>query len=527
MSRWTEYRAGKHRRASHAARWEAPSSPARPVTIDKTEPLEKQAHQIRLLLQDLGLGYSCLCLYLSSRIDLLPAEFCREFALTPDTSPPLSAPETQRILEQEIGGRFPGAFLDFNHAPLQTTLRTQAHSATLASGIPVIVVILRPEYHSLQTSSDPPASFNLDLIRQLFGPALTEDVLEDFFNTLKRKCNFPKQAEVLQQTSDRSLTSELVTAPRIYRELSSSRILTLEPITGLSLQERVQAGSSNTDLLARRLCHAWLQEVLCGNGFPVDPQPHNVVLTQDNRIVFSGCDFTVLPAAARENLWNYLMATMVDDPDRATQYLLREMLPLPNANVSGESFRSKFRQAAYFGVLAPVLGTNSNTLPQLIFQHWKTALDHGQRPKPDLLCFYRGLFSIARIAYQLSPLGDPMREGVEEVRASRTMDRLREIVDWRYWFQNSDKFATAFIGFPRMLDEALTQASAPRQFNPAMEQPNPGQPRSRGTLSSLTVVLLLAGVLLAARAGANPLTDKLPLLLLLLGGLIALRESAD
>lgn len=527
MSRWKEYRAGKHRRASHAARQEAPSSAAPPIKIDRAEPLEKQAHQIRLLLQDLGLGYSCLCLYLSSRIDVLPAEFCREFTLTSDTSAPLSVNETQRILEQEISVQFPGAFLDFNHAPFQTTLLTQAHSATLASGIPVVVVILRPEYHALQTSSEPPASFNPGLIRQLFGPILTEDVLADFFNSLTRKCDFAKQVAALQQTSDRALTSELVAVPRIYRELSSSRILTLEPIAGLPLQERLQAGSTNTDLLARRLCQAWLQEVLCGNGFPVDPRPHNVVLTQDNKIVFTGCDFSVLPVASRENLWNYLMATMVDDPDRATQYLLREMWPLSNARVSGESFRSKFRQAAYFGELAPVLGTNSNALPQLIFQHWKTALEHGQRPKPDLLCFYRGLFSIARIAYELSPSGDLMREGVEEVRASRTMDQLREIVDSRYWFQNSDKFATAFIGLPKIFDEALTHASAPRQFNPGMERPDSSQPRSRGTLSSLTVVLLLAAVLLAARAGANPLTDKLPLLLLLLGGLMALRETAD
>lgn len=423
--------------------------------------------------------------------------------------------------------QFPGALLDFNHAPFQTTLLTQAHSATLASGIPVVVIILRPEYHALQTSSDPLASFNPDLIRQLFGPVLTEDVLADFFITLRRKCNFAKQAEASQQRSDPALTSELVATPRIYRELSSSRIMTLEPIAGLPLQERVQAGPGNTDLLARRLCQAWLQDVLCGNGFPVDPQPHNVVLTQENKIVFTGCDFTALPAATRENLWNYLMATMVDDPDRATQYLLREMWPLPNAKASGEGFRSKFRQAAYFGVLAPVLGTNSNALSQLIFQHWKTALEHGQRPKPDLLCFYRGLFSIARIAYQLSPLGDPMREGVEEVRASRTMDQLREIVDWRYWFQNSDKFATAFIGLPKILDEALTHASAPQQFSPTVERRDASPSRSHGTLSSLSVVLLLAAVLFAARAGANPLADKLPLLLLLLGGLIALRESAD
>lgn len=479
-------------------------------------------------MQELGLGYSCLCLYLSSRIDLLPAEFCREFALAPDASPPLPPGQALSIVNQEVTAHFPGAFLDFNDVPLRTTLLGQVHTANLASGIPVVVMVLRPEYHALQSSSEPLPSFNAALVQQLVGPAITEDVFEDFFNALRRKSNFTKQAECLENTTNTTFPDEVIATRRIYRELSSSRVLTLEPAAGVPLQERVQAGPCNTDVLARRLCQAWLQQALCGNGFPVDPQPHNVIVTADDKILFTGCDFAVLPAATKDNLWNYLMATLVDDPDRATQYLMREMWALPNMKVSAESFRSNFRQAAYFGVLAPLLGTNSNALSQLIFQHWKTALQHGQRPKTALLCFYRGLFSIARIAYQFSPLGDPMREGVEEVRAYKTMDQVREIADWRYWFQNSDKLATAFITFPKIMDDALSHASEPRQFNPSPEHPDHSAQRSRGSLSALTVMLLLAAVLLASRSpGASALADKLPLLLLLLGGFMALRESAD
>ena len=523
MSRWADYRAGRHRRASHVAAREEPAQ--RP---DETAPQEKRAHQARMALEQMGLGYSCLSLYLSSRIDLLNAEYCREFALTPDCAPPLPAAETQKIIEQELGNQAPGAFLEFNYDPLRSTLLGHYHSAKLASGIPVVVVILRPEYFAVQTSSGVPPSFNRALVQQICGPELGEDVFFDFFGALQRKANFVRQAEILESMAGDNSLTELLSIPQVYRELSTTRLMTLEPMEGIRLAPTAQNGHGNTDLLARRLCQVWLQQALCGQGFPVDPQPHNILLTEDNRILFIGCDLSTLSSNTRDNLWNYMMATIVDDPDRATLYLLREMYPQPKVRVDGQDFRSKFRQAAYFGALASVLGTNSNALPQLIFQHWKTALEHGQIPKPHLLCFYRGLFAVARIAHGLSPLGDPMREGLEEVRAWKTVEQVREIADWRYWYQNTDKFATAFMNMPKILDDALTRASVPPQSSPVLDKPETHPRRRVGALSSVAVLVALAAVIFASRSQATSLfSEKFALLLLLLAGLLALKDFGD
>jgi len=524
MSRWADYRAGRHRRASHAVWQEEPATAQRP---DETAPLEIRAHQARMTLERMGPGYSCFSLYLSSRIDLLNGEYCREFALTPDCAPPLSTAETQRIIEQEIGTHSPSLFLEFNYDPLRSTLLAQYHSARLASGIPVIVVILRPEYYALQTSSSVPPSFNMAPVQQMCGLELSRDVFFDFFGALRRKANFVRQAEILESMAGNSPPSELLSVPRVYRELSTSRLMTLEPKEGMPLATAAQNGHCNTDLLARRFCQAWLQQVLCGQGFPVDPQPHNILVTDDNRILFTGCDLTTLSLNAQDNLWNYMMATIVDDPDRATLYLLREMYPLPNMRVDGQDFRSKFRQAAYFGALAPVLGTNSNALPQLIFQHWKTALEHGQSPKPDLLCFYRGLFAVARIAHGLSALGDPMREGVEEVRASKTVEQVREIADWRYWYQNSDKFATALINLPKIMDDALTRASVPPPSTPVLDKPEASPRRKGSALFSVTLLAALAAVVFMHPQAASPITEKFALLVIFLAGLMALKDFRD
>src|SRR5215469_1564860 len=108
-----EHYKGQHRRMSHAFRRKA-SPPDPSFGGDGNVSIDEQARRARRLLQELGLGYSCLALYLSSRIDLLPAEFCREFALTPDVSPPVPVAEVERRIEEEIHAATKGIFAEFD-----------------------------------------------------------------------------------------------------------------------------------------------------------------------------------------------------------------------------------------------------------------------------------------------------------------------------------------------------------------------------------------------------------------------------
>jgi predicted unusual protein kinase regulating ubiquinone biosynthesis (AarF/ABC1/UbiB family) len=526
MSRWTEYRGGQRRRVSHAYRREAAPS-ASPFIVNRNASLEEQAKQIRGRLQELGLGYSCLALYLSSRIDLLPAEFCREFAFTPDSSPPLSVSELQQTLEDEFSAGAKGTFAEFNPTPTHSTLLTHSYVAKLANGVQVIMTILRPECSALRSGPEVPQSFNKTIAQAYCGSAVDDAVFLDFFASLRRKCDFTAQRETLESMAYDGAGCEVSRSRRIYRELCTNRIITFEPLKGLSIEEVTRSGACNTDVLARTLCQAWLYQALRGNGFAVDPQPHNVTLV-DNAVLFTTCEFLDLPPGAKENLWNYFMATMGDDPDKAARYLLREMWPSRRAKVDSETFRSKFRQSAYFGALEPILGTNSNALAQLIFQHWKTASEYGYAPKPHLLCFYRGMFSIARIAQRLSPLGDPLREGMEEVRGDRIMGQMTEMVDWRYWFQNSDKFATALVTLPRILDDALTRASAPNQSDPTLDERSRPKTRTASRTPDVMMILIFVAMLLLLQSSnVNPLMEKLGLLLVFLAGLIALRKLGD
>jgi ubiquinone biosynthesis protein len=489
-------------------------------------PAEQRARSIRSYLQQLGSSYQYFVIYLSSRIDILPAPYCREFALTPDSAPPLPEGAVRQML-MEAYGDVGDVFLEFDFAPLRSALISQTHVATLKSGGPALVALLRPEYHSLQT--EPVPLLDDRLLRKVFPEIPVEGMIEDFTDTLRRRTNFTLRAETLQWLAADALLSGLLAVPGINRELCTNKILLLERFDEKSIDQFVQLYPYHDESLAVRLCQLWFQQAIFGMSYPVNPQKEDIAIRNDGQVSFRECDLVRLPQAAQTNLWNYLLATVTDDPDRAAMHLLQEMSHVGNSPADPERFRSSFRQAASFGVLEPILGTNSNSLAQLVFQHLKTAMENGYKAHPHLLSFYQGFFGIARIARTLSPLRDPLREGLEELRSTKTFHRAGKLRDLSYWLNHVDKFATALTELPITMDEALTLASeAPRDYMVLNRPQQTAEPKRGRFLGSVEVVFIVAAtVFLSNFPGMGRWTAKLAALAIMLAGCLLLRQIGD
>ena len=487
-------------------------------------PLEIQARRIRLLLQELGPAHCCFGLYLASRIDVLPAEFCREFALIPDAAPALTAEEVHAILMRELGSRLTAAFAEFEDAPYETRLLFQAHRARLRTGAHVVVVVLRPWCAVFQQPLEPSQVIDADSLAGYCDEWMNPALLTDFINSMQRKTDFTIARNAMDLMVRDASSCESLLSHKSYPELCTRQLMVFELSEAHPLDYILQRKVNSSTALGQLLCQVWLQQALYGRCFPVDPQLHNILIS-NKQVAFIHCDLAGLPNSAKENLQNYFNAMLVDDPDRAAKHLLLEMVSR-KSRVDPDAFRTNFRQAAYFGMLEPILGTDSNALAQIAFQHWKTALDNGYLPKNHLLCFYRGLFSIARIARLLTPEGDPLRLGMEELRSTKSLNQIREIMDVRYWYQNMDKFAAAMVNLPRTLDDALSRTSSrPSAPLPQTSQGPAGASREKFSVNSI-VLLLLIVLVMQLRTNQTE-TGKLMLVALMLAGLFLLRGGDD
>ena len=486
---------------------------------------ELRARELRLALESLGTYYRNLGLYLSSRIDLLPAHYCREFSQIEDNAHPLHQTEARELLLQELGPARMAAFAHIDYANFQPALTTQSHPAQLRNGTPVSIVLLRPEYHELPQLRRSNSYFDADKLKESCAELLLHEALNDFLAYMELRTNLRAQATAIDALSQSAKSCSLLGARIVYTELCTPRVMVLEQVEALSLSTFFEMHPYSAPMLSARICSVWLHLAVTAKAFPLDFQPQNISVSEKGHLYFQGCAFTSLPRRAQENLQSYMTAAAANQPDEAALHLLKEMSRVSQRAVDVEQFRSNFRQAAPFDLLEPVLGANSNALPQLIFQQWKTALDHGYRTAPHLLSFYRGLFAAARTARAISPLRDSLREGWEDFRAAKTIQEFWELRHWGSWTQNFDKYAIAIASLPAVLDHALTLASNPEPASTSLEQSASSLQGKRELREIPAVLFVLAiAVLLSQVPHLSVWTTRLTVLALVLAGLMLLRS---
>src|SRR5690349_17405123 len=108
------------------------------------EAAQQRAEQLADDLEAMGPAYVKLGQVLSSRPDLLPADYVKALSRLQDDVKPFAFDEVRTIVEEELGARISKAFQSFEPEPIAAASLGQVHSATLRDGTPVVVKVQRP-----------------------------------------------------------------------------------------------------------------------------------------------------------------------------------------------------------------------------------------------------------------------------------------------------------------------------------------------------------------------------------------------
>ena len=119
------------------------------VSKKRRERVERfsRAERVRMALEELGPTYIKLGQILSTRPDLVPADFIKELAKLQDKVPPYPFTEFMRILEDHLGGPIDTYFTGVDETPLASASIGQVHRGRLTSGDEVAIKIQRPGIH--------------------------------------------------------------------------------------------------------------------------------------------------------------------------------------------------------------------------------------------------------------------------------------------------------------------------------------------------------------------------------------------
>lgn len=372
--------------------------------------------ELREFLGQMGFAYVKLGQFLALRFDLLPAEVCAELRGLFDHAPTMPLGDVVRQIETELGRPLEENYRSVDSTCIAAGSLAQIHSAVTSGGDRVAIKVQRP---NAQRDFEADmwlarlAARGVDALGVLRSLSLTS-IVDEFVDTTRQELDFGTEGRVA--TAVRARTNPGISVPRIHWDLSTSRVLTMDYVEGVTMTTAVTlAREGRTDELdallpgvdlddaVRRIADESLRQVLIGGLFHADPHPGNLLLSRDGTITY--VDFGShgrLSRQQREDCAGYIKYNAVGNFERGFQHFYRLMRPTTDVD-----YRS-FRRSS-IKVIEVWTERSHDAEANLVERHLGTVMFrtmaamrlHGVRPAPEFLLFWRVLFQIDSMALEL------------------------------------------------------------------------------------------------------------------------------
>ncbi|KUM32762.1 ABC1 kinase family protein [Arthrobacter sp. EPSL27] len=289
--------------------------------------------RVRLALEDLGAVYVKFGQIVSTRTDVLPPEFATELAKLQDATPPIPAAEVRAVIADELGTSADVLLDALDDAPLATGSIGQVHCGRIVpdGGHPVDVVVkVRRPGVVAQINED------LEIMAELARRAERAStraagihlaaLVDEFSQTLRAELDYLQEARNAERFAANFAGDARVHIPRVFWDTTTSRVLTLERIRGIKVNDAAALREAGIDAgaLAREACNVLLKMVFEDGFFHADPHPGNFFVEADGRlgIIDFGMVGTISDAT-RDQLVRMLLAIVEQDAARLTTALVR------------------------------------------------------------------------------------------------------------------------------------------------------------------------------------------------------------
>jgi ubiquinone biosynthesis protein len=317
-------------------RWLPPSLPWQKVPYSKPE-------RMRLALEEMGTTYVKLGQILSTRADLVPADYERELVKLQNSLKPLPADLIKGVIVAELGHPIEQIFASFDDQAIGVASIGQVHAAVLKDGAEVVVKVQKPGVQELVDE-------DMEILHQLAASASKTwegarqydliGVVQETSETLKAEMDYVREGHSAEYFANFFASDHQVHVPHIFWDYTTQKVVTMERIHGIGILDTQGLANAHYDLkdLARRAANLWLKMIFDGVAFHADPHPGNLFVGDGGTLGL--IDFGMIGLVDDETR-DYLIKTVKAILDRDLDLLIDSMVDL--GALSKESSRENLR----------------------------------------------------------------------------------------------------------------------------------------------------------------------------------------
>jgi len=220
---------------------------------------------------------------LASFPDIVPREFVETLEQLQFRAPPMHWSLLREMVHNELGDDPENLFASFEKQAFAAASLGQVHRARLKSGEEVAVKIQYPGI--ARTIRDDFRNLLLFLLPARLGRdwEITKEQFDDLRLRLERETDYEREAAMLERARSLFREDDGIIVPRVFRQYSSARVLTMERLPGVHLDRFLATHPSQEvrDQFALKMIRAWYRMMFAGRMLYADIHPGNFLFTDE------------------------------------------------------------------------------------------------------------------------------------------------------------------------------------------------------------------------------------------------------
>ncbi|MDX8253551.1 ABC1 kinase family protein [Acinetobacter pittii] len=273
------------------------------------------AKLMRETFESLGSTYIKLGQFIASTPSLFPREYVEEFQGCLDQTPTLPFSYIQGVLASEFEGRdLSQIFSYIDEKPLASASIAQVHAAKLTTGEDVVIKVQKPGVETILYTDLSVVHWAAKLLERAVPKikfAALSEIVDEIKSRMVREVDFIEEAQNLDDFVEYLNISQnkAATAPKVYHQFSTRRVLTMQRLYGVSLTDFsvVKQYAKDPSQVLITAMNTWFGSLMLCKSFHADLHAGNLMLLEDGRIGF--IDFGIV-GQLKPEVWTACIAFM-------------------------------------------------------------------------------------------------------------------------------------------------------------------------------------------------------------------------